>query len=71
MQEHADRIFAAAYFVRAYVGVIGGDVGTPDELDAEQSVRAIERGLDHAVEREVRLDHRIVDVVALLRTNSA
>ncbi len=29
-------------------------------------MRAIERGLDHAVDRKIRLHLRVVDVVALL-----
>ena len=37
-----------------------------DERDAEQACGAVERGVDHPLEREVRLDRRFVEVVALL-----
>ena len=49
------------------------DVGMPDrdilalgKGDAEQPVRAVEGGLDHVVEREIRLDRGIVEIGAAL-----
>ncbi len=35
VQEDADRILAAPHLVHPHVGVIGGDIGPTDELDAE------------------------------------
>ena len=64
VQEEADRSGGALHLVDGDVAVVGDDVRTNDERDAEQARRAVERGRDHRLEREVRLDLGIVEVEA-------
>ena len=47
------------------VRMIAGNVLQLREAQAEQAVGRLERGLDHPLELEIRLDLRLVDVVAL------
>jgi hypothetical protein len=51
------------HLVGYHVRVVGGYVGPPLEAQLEESVRAVEDGLAHAVQREVRLDLFLVHVV--------
>ena len=65
MQEEADRrIGRIADLVHDDGGVIDADLRAGHEADAEQARGAVERRLDHAVEREIGLDLRLVEVVA-------
>ena len=57
---------ASRHLPGAHVGMPDRDVGARLEAQAEQPVRGVERRLDHVVELEVRLDRRLVDVVARL-----
>jgi hypothetical protein len=64
VQEQADRrVGRVAHLVHRDVRVIDADLGARDEADAEQARGAVERRLDHAVERKVGLDLRLVEVV--------
>ncbi len=56
-----DGIVRTAHFEGADIRVIDGKIGTFDKVDAEQPVRGVERGAQHAVEREVRLEHRAIE----------
>ena len=54
------------HFIDFHVGVIRLHIGHQDEAQTEQAIRAIEYRVDHALEREVGFDHRLVDVIARL-----
>ena len=67
VQEDADRtIGGVSHFVDAHFGVVDADVVARDEAQTEESRRAVERGLDHPLERKVGLDLGLVEVVAHL-----
>ena len=46
--------------------MVGDDVGTRDEREAEQAMRGVERRRQHSLQRKVGLEHRIVQVVPRL-----
>jgi hypothetical protein len=62
-QAHA-RAARVPDLVGAHVRVVGRGIGQRDEADAEQPAGAVERRLEHAVEREVRLHLGVVDLEA-------
>ncbi len=69
-EDSDDLVFALSirlsHLVHLHIRVVGRDVRAKSKLETEQLVGAVEHGLDHALQAEVGLHLRLVQVVARL-----